>query len=377
MRKKIAIVLAVIMVSCHMNVLAENDTVNNNAAEETSTVSAETNEADEESAAVWSEEETEQDITESAEESESESEAEQSSEIREETSDGDGTIAGSETASEEESTESVSGQDSLAVAQESGEEITKALPESNIAETVQEEELSVDRSMWEEDTIFKVLIPASTRAFLDPDDLSGRGQIFSDRYEVENYGNTDVAIKIKNIEIHCESETGVSEESAVERLNVDMVWESEHDQRILHVAEGAYDEYVIWLEAAVYEGDEGNEKLGQESIGRFYFTGTVDSDPGIDWEAHEITVVFSYEIVNPANVETHDEQQEETQYTVDPVAVQDTQPEYPDSDMGTSDTIDQETVGELESSAPQEPILKESETETVEETESSGDLLSG
>jgi len=239
MRKKIAIVLAVIMVSCHMNVLAENDTVNNNAAEETSTVSAETNEADEENDAVWSEEETEQDVTESAEESESESEAEQSSEIREETSDGDGTIAGSETASEEESTESVSGQDSLAVAQESGEEITKALPESNIAETVQEEELSVDRSMWEEDTIFTVLIPASTRAFLDPDDLSGRGQIFSDTYEVENYGNTDVAIKIKNIEIHCESETGVSEESAVERLNVDMVWESEHDQRILHVAEGA------------------------------------------------------------------------------------------------------------------------------------------
>lgn len=181
-----------------------------------------------------------------------------------------------------------------------------ALPDENKEESTEITEFI--ETVSETEQVFNVSLPASTNAYLDPGNLSGKGQIFSDQYTVENYGNTDIAIKIKNIEIHYNttkhqykfsSDTITENYSTEKKLNVELVWknETEHTETVLNVMEGAPDEEVLLLKAAAY--DENNEfiALNPGSTGVFYFTGTMNANTNIEWEAGDIVVSFDYEIV--------------------------------------------------------------------------------
>lgn len=178
------------------------------------------------------------------------------------------------------------------------------------AEVISDDEgLNMSAGMdGEEDVLYNVSFPADIHAYLDPGNLSGRGQIFSDRYVVENYGNTDVTIKITNIDLYCLSTEDVyefSEEevtdphSRVKKFNIDMVWgnETRQTEKVLQISEGIRDECVLSLESAEY--NEGGERVssGGGSCGYFYFTGTMNSNPNIVWDEGEIIAHFDYEIV--------------------------------------------------------------------------------
>lgn len=160
--------------------------------------------------------------------------------------------------------------------------------------------------------IYNVSFPANTTAYFDPDNLSGKGQVFSNPYTVENYGNTDVAIKIKNIDIEYNSTETIyefGEEEAenslsnVKRLHINMVWvnESENAEKVLKIMEGAPKEEVLVLRAAEYDEQGEFVSLREGGTGAFYFTGTVEASSGAGWEDGEITVRFDYEIVNVDN----------------------------------------------------------------------------
>lgn len=162
--------------------------------------------------------------------------------------------------------------------------------------------------------IYNVSFPANTTAYFDPDNLSGKGQVFSNPYTVENYGNTDVAIKIKNIDIEYNStetiyEFGEEETedslSNVKRLHINMVWvnESENTEKVLKIMEGAPEEEVLVLRAAEYDEQGEFVSLKEGGTGAFYFTGTVEAGSGAVWEDGEVTVRFDYEIVNADNNE--------------------------------------------------------------------------
>lgn len=197
---------------------------------------------------------------------------------------------------------------------EAERDMQKVLPEEYI------EKLS--DVLGEDDTVYNVLFPTQTHAYLDPGNLSGRGQIFSDQYEIENYGNTDVAIKIKKIEIHLKSseelyeisETAITDDqSSIKKINVDMVWKNKNgaEEKVLHVNNGFPDEYVIRLRAADYDENGEFVSLDQDGTGYFYFTGTLNSNPNLEWDDGELTVSFNYEIVNTStetNVSTIDTQ---------------------------------------------------------------------
>ena len=160
----------------------------------------------------------------------------------------------------------------------------------------------------EPEPIYNVSFPAKTKAYLDPGDVSGEGQIFSEHYKVENYGNTDISIKIKNISIRCLSDQDIysfTEEdvidprSTIKKLHIDMVWEDGNGQeKVLHISEGARDEVVLFLKAASYDENGNFISLMEGGGGSFYFTGAVNRNPGLQWEDGEIVITFSYEITD-------------------------------------------------------------------------------
>lgn len=220
---------------------------------------------------------------------------------------------------------------------------------------------TTDASTPDKDILYNVSLPAVSTAYLDPGNLSGRGQIFSDQYKIENYGNTDIAIKIKDIDIYCESSERIyafienestdstpsdsrladSEQTendpAVRRLYVEMVWKNGDDgsEKILHVSEEVSDEYVLYLKAAVYDDDGEFVGLSDGGTGFFSFTGTMDPDPELVWEDGEIVVSFHYEIINT---------EEEEELEEDPIeAIEETGPEKIVEEAGEG-AVEGETV---------------------------------
>ena len=149
----------------------------------------------------------------------------------------------------------------------------------------------------------------ATRVYLDPGNLLGKDDIFSDNYKVTNYGNQDVLIKIKDIEIvqrwgedlySLSTDTPNDAYTDKVKVNLSMVWKNEKEnvEKIIKVAEGDVDEYAVYLRAAEY--DENNEfvKAGDGSEGKFCFTGNLEDRANICWENSRVLINFSYEIID-------------------------------------------------------------------------------
>lgn len=188
------------------------------------------------------------------------------------------------------------------------------------AEVISDDEgLNMSAGMnGEEDVLYNVSFPADIHAYLDPGNLSGRGQIFSAQYAVENYGNTDIAIRIKNIDVYYASTEDVYEfsdeeiednSSGVKKMNIRMAWgnEKEGTERTLCLSEGIRDEEVLVLEASEYDENGEFVSLQEGSSGYFYFTGTLNANPNIEWEEGELVVCFDYEILSTGEEEREDE----------------------------------------------------------------------
>lgn len=151
-------------------------------------------------------------------------------------------------------------------------------------------------NLLEDDIIYQVSFPTNICAHLDPGNISGRGQVFSDKYEVKNYGNTDVVIKIKNITV-LKNET-ISTYSNAKEVNINIIWENKEKniKKILPVVDSSPEEYVLYLKAAQYDENGDFIAFHKGSTGIFYFKGMISSRSS--WEDDELSAVFDYEITN-------------------------------------------------------------------------------
>ncbi len=414
MRKKVAVVLVFAMLNWNINILADTGNGGSDITEETGGAAVETQntiqtgnegtqekqedagqtdtkppreEGTEESAKAPEDSETPESIetSESAETPESTEtpesiETSESAEIPGSTEISESTEALEST----EVSESTEIPDDTKASQEGNTESPKAdtgdeKPEELLWNGHEKEELQSARA---EDVVYKVLFPANTNAYLDPGNISGKGQIFSDRYEVENYGNTDVAIKIKNIEISYPSteekykftDEEFAKDNEVNNIHVDMVWENEDGtSQIINLTEGTRNEYVLELKAAEYDGDELLSGPSEGGTGWFYFTGSMDPDLELDWEDEKITVSFYYAIVSPESINTlsQDTPDEENAKNKDKeMAVQETAGNHElwadDVKEESSDCAEDEREKEITEDLPKE---KEEETEESMEKE--------
>lgn len=195
----------------------------------------------------------------------------------------------------------------------------------NAAPVEQEKEVpeAADGAEEEESVLYSVSFPTDTHACLDPGNLSGKGQIFSDHYTVENYGNTEVKITIKNIDVYYASTEDVYEfsdekiddhSSRVKKLNIGMVWgkENEESEKTIYLSEGVREEEVLTLAASEYEENGEFVSLKEGSTGYFYFTGTLNANPNLEWEEGELIVRFDYEILSTESGEEKKEEGLET-----------------------------------------------------------------
>lgn len=226
-----------------------------------------------------------------------------------------------------------------------------------------------------EDGTYNVSFPANVQAYLDPGNLSGKGQIFSDPYVIENYGSEDVSIKIKNIAVNYWSdeyeyefseETVTDQDSDIKKLNINMIWEneSENEKKVLNILESEPNEYVLHLRAAEYDNHGEFVKLNEGGRGAFYFTGTLNSNPNLVWEDGEITLSFDYEITSD-ELKNELDKLSEVEETISEGLIQETDESHSDEEQMSEKNI--EETGNIEET---------NQTETGEDSvQEMGDLV--
>lgn len=165
----------------------------------------------------------------------------------------------------------------------------------------------------EKEAIIKVSIPERVHAVLDPDNLHRKGGIYSDEYKIVNYGNRDVAIKIKKIDVLYKLQKNLylfSEnpnedyDSNIKRMDINIVWKNEKEdtEKVMKVIDGQIDEYVLYLKASEYDEDNKYVKTNEGSAGSFYFCGNLNQDPDIQWSDGEISLSVKYEVQDAENM---------------------------------------------------------------------------
>lgn len=212
------------------------------------------------------------------------------------------------------SSDSVSMNGNEEIQQDSQEEAVSGNISSNISSnTVSQkksrESVSAGEKKQEDKEIIKVSMPGKVKVCFDPYNLEGKGGIFSEKYEIANYGNQDVAVKINSVHVRCDysedkcqfiRKSDMNVHSKKKIVNMDMVWvnESEHLEKVLNVADGRIEEYVIYLKAAEYDENGKFIKLGEGSKGEFFFEGELNSNSDAQWMDEKISVDYKYEIVS-------------------------------------------------------------------------------
>lgn len=276
---------------------------------------------------------------------------------------------------EEETVEESQEQSTTIVSDKIEEEDTEYI--ENSTEEITEElevlssEISADEARidLENHNIYSVSVPTQTMAYLNPGNLSGEGQIFSEQFIVENYGNTDVVVRINNIKIESYSPESIYEFSRDEiidnqteekKINVNMVWENDGDksEKILNVIEGVSDEDVLILKAAEYDENGEFVSLRESSRGRFYFTGTLNTNANIVWQEKDFSVRFNYELVYAQGEEDTDIEIEDEKESAD-LTERDTHIEDEERESGT-ETADGATVSETTESETLSSGIEES-----------------
>lgn len=251
----------------------------------------------------------------------------------------------------------------------------------NAASVEQEEEVpeAADGAEEEENVLYSVSFPTDTHACLDPGNLSGKGQIFSEYYAVENYGNTEVKITIKNIDVYYASTEDVYEfsdeeiddhSSKVKKMNIGMVWgkENEEAEKTIYLSEGVREEEVLTLSASEYEENGEFVSLKEGSTGYFYFTGTLNANPNIEWEEGELIVRFDYEILSTESGE--EKKEEELKASEQSADIEKEESTEPQEDAQNTDNIENTGNPETPEGDPKDPAAN---TEDVSKKENQED----
>lgn len=214
-----------------------------------------------------------------------------------------------EAATEEEITEEAieAKSDESTLEESTLEESTEAANDESTTEEATE--TTTEANVEIADTVYIVNFPTSVKAYLDPENLSGLGEIFSQKYQIANYGNTDVAIKINNIdviynftqELYEFSDEAVEEDGSDKKImNIQMIWDNKNEniEKVLDIEEGKNDEYVIYLKAAKYDENGNFVEINPAGRGEFYFSGSINSNHNINWFNGELSVNFGYSIID-------------------------------------------------------------------------------
>lgn len=188
---------------------------------------------------------------------------------------------------------------------------------SKVEQSEENSETDLKEIMLEEDGINHLQVPEKLQIVLDPWEMDGKGQIYSDVYKIQNVGDAPGILVLSNIACQTGSQSGVDIKTDTKGLHDDtekslyMVMLIGDEDKIVLSQEGA--EYKVELKA----GEELSFAFSgeaNENAEKGWTNGDVSVTATYSWEPREVTrelvEVQEADSQEKENQETSEEQEE-------------------------------------------------------------------
>lgn len=195
-----------------------------------------------------------------------------------------------------------------------------------VAANLDELEALVDNAEnldFAESSMLTVVVPSNLDFQLDPLEVHGKGQIYSDNFLIQNYSNTDVTVKLENIKYTFVNETdflsldmppeipfGIRNPSKLKEVYMLLHYENRDYENFVITTKEKSETADIILAAAEYDEDGNFVELNADSTLIFSFTGIVNHLPAIEWEDKDFSVSIEYTLI-PDEFDESDEADQE------------------------------------------------------------------
>lgn len=166
-------------------------------------------------------------------------------------------------------------------------------------------DLALDEALGIE-PIVNVKVPENISFVIDPFEVNGRGQIFSDDLPVTNFSNVDVIVKIKSLHYTFKNDTDFVcldqpydyfSHSTLKAVN--MLLKSDVPEFEDFVITNRVDEapsFEFYLAASTYDETNTWMSLNEGSEMKFSLGGTVSEAPDIPWESDDIILTIDFDV---------------------------------------------------------------------------------
>jgi len=236
-------------------------------------------------------------------------------------------------------------------AEEPGEEIP-AEPEGDIPGGSQPEDYG----------ILNVIVPSTVQLTINPLELNGRGQIYSDDYRIENRGDTDVLLTFTDIEVIFANDTEFEplaepfEENGSKRKSIYLLMDfgrSDFPPVVLTDFSREAGEPI-----PLYAAQSGPTEKSSVSL---RFSGSVNHAPAVDWQDGDVKINLTYrlEAVPPPDEENQPADEEnQPADEEEPLEAAGDKEKTPDNAAAEPDNIKAEEAmpgGSLPETPPAEP----------------------
>lgn len=177
------------------------------------------------------------------------------------------------------------------------EEITEPAAEipdtSEAVQLTQEEESGYDGS-----EVLNVAVPLTVSIVIDPFEISGKGQIYSDLYEITNFGDADVLLTFTDIQVTFADDTNFEAlakpfddrtDSDLKSIYLLLNFGRDNITPVAITDPAREDDITIPL-AGNQADANGNSFLS------FYFSGNVNHLPEVGWKDGDVKISISYKL---------------------------------------------------------------------------------
>lgn len=177
------------------------------------------------------------------------------------------------------------------------EEITEPAAEipdtSESVQLTQEEESGYDGS-----EVLNVAVPLTVSIVIDPFEISGKGQIYSDLYEITNFGDADVLLTFTDIQVTFADDTNFEAlakpfddrtDSDLKSIYLLLNFGRDNITPVAITDPAREDDITIPL-AGNQADANGNSFLS------FYFSGSVNHLPEVGWKDGDVKISISYKL---------------------------------------------------------------------------------
>jgi hypothetical protein len=148
------------------------------------------------------------------------------------------------------------------------------------------------KSMQNNEEVLNVIIPISVKFTIDPFEVNGKGQVYSEVYWIENQNDVSVSMTFNGVGLTFANDTDFEavavpfsdSDSGLKSIYLEMEFGWNSTPPIIFTDAGNFNEITVEL----------GPYLDSSYLLPFWFAGTINPNPAVKWESGDVKILLTY-----------------------------------------------------------------------------------